>query len=117
MPYPTVELVYWRPGDGVNFGDELSRTIVELMLARKGPQFSMKYPSPAHVGNRFGYSLCIRRQRHLGERGQWSVVEAAHTYKTLDVRSVRGPLTAKFLSKRGIFVPEIYGDPGLLIRP
>lgn len=117
MPYPTVELVYWRPGDGVNFGDELSRTIVELMLARKGTTVFDEVPVTRRmlaIGSVIHYASDDSVIWGSGVNG--SVVEAAHTYKTLDVRSVRGPLTAKFLSKRGIFVPEIYGDPGLLIK-
>lgn len=38
----------------------------------------------------------------------------AHLFKQLDVRAVRGPLTRNFLLAKGVSVPEIYGDPGLL---
>ncbi|EMR14350.1 polysaccharide biosynthesis protein [Methylophaga lonarensis MPL] len=35
-------------------------------------------------------------------------------FSELDVRSVRGPLTRDILIERGIDVPEVFGDPGLL---
>ena len=45
-----------------------------------------------------------------------SVPVERHRYATLDVRSVRGPLTKAFLEKRGIAVPQIFGDPALLTK-
>jgi pyruvyltransferase len=33
----------------------------------------------------------------------------------LDVRAVRGPLTGQVLRDRGLQVPDVYGDPGLLM--
>lgn len=35
-------------------------------------------------------------------------------FSRLDVRAVRGPLTAALLRERGLHVPEVYGDPGIL---
>lgn len=39
----------------------------------------------------------------------------AITARNLDVRAVRGPLSAEVLEKFGHFVPPVYGDPGLLV--
>ncbi|MFS0733991.1 polysaccharide pyruvyl transferase family protein [Microbacterium sp. 1P10UB] len=39
-----------------------------------------------------------------------------HTFSDLDVRAVRGPRTRQFLQQRGIHVPPVFGDPGLLVR-
>lgn len=47
-----------------------------------------------------------------GIHGNFLPIEEA---QTLDVRAVRGPLTAKILRDMGNDVPNVYGDPALLV--
>jgi pyruvyltransferase len=117
LPYPTVDLVVWRPQDGsVNFGDFLSRVVVDLTLARRG------YTLGDEVDQR-RQMLAIGSVLHLAKDGAavWGsgingkMPAEAHTFSTLDVRAVRGPRTAEFLRSRGITVPDVFGDPALLL--
>jgi pyruvyltransferase len=116
QPYPVVETVYYRPRHGINFGDELSRIIVELMLARRGRTLLDEARKPTRL-------LCIGSILHAAREGDvvWGsgrngkTNPAFHTFEKLDVRAVRGPRTRAFLLERGIPTPEIYGDPALLL--
>lgn len=117
LPYQAAELVFWRPTDGVNFGDDLGRTIVELMLAREGFTIFDEVRKPRallSVGSILAYANDNDVVWGSGVNG--SVPAWRHTYSNLDVRAVRGPLTRQFLMERGITVPEVYGDPGLLVK-
>jgi pyruvyltransferase len=114
--HPQVTLTYWRPQNGLNFGDSLSLVIVQLMLASRGLTLLDET-----AGNH--QLLAIGSILHLAKSGAvvWGsgvngkIATDRHGFSTLDVRAVRGPLTRDFLSKRGIAVPEIYGDPALLL--
>jgi pyruvyltransferase len=114
--YPTVELVYWRPKGHGNFGDELSRVVVELMLAKRGITALDEIPSRRRM-------LAIGSILHLAANdtvvwgtGRNGVIpNRAHFFDRLDVRSVRGPRTAAFLETMGITAPKVYGDPALLL--
>lgn len=119
MPYPTVELSYWMPESryaAVNFGDELSRTVVELMLARRGATL---FDSSAAARQLVAVGSVLHTARNgatiwgTGLHGAMPLSE--HRYTQLDVRAVRGPITRRFLRQRGVAVPEIYGDPALLL--
>lgn len=117
--YPKVELEYWKPEahfNAVNFGDELSRVVVELMLARKGATLSDSVANARHLVS-VGSVLHLAREGSViwGTGLHGSMPEECHHYRQLDVRATRGPITRRFLAQRGISAPEVYGDPGLLV--
>jgi pyruvyltransferase len=116
LPYPTVDLVYWREEDVVNFGDECSRTVVELMLARKGITIFDEVKASRRL-TAIGSCLHFAKNDTVvwgtgrnGAHPDWE-----HMFKRIDVRAVRGPRTREFLMSRGFEVPEVYGDPALLL--
>jgi pyruvyltransferase len=43
------------------------------------------------------------------------IPDMKYVFHVLDVRAVRGPHTRDFLSRRGVNVPAIFGDPALLL--
>lgn len=117
--YPMVELSYWRPEphyQAVNFGDELSRTVVELMLSRRSATLSDCVEKTRQL-------VAIGSVLHTAHEGAviWgtglhgTIPEKLHRYRQLDVRATRGPITRRYLRQRGIDAPEVYGDPGLLV--
>lgn len=117
-PYPVVSLSCWRPESEsfVNFGDELARVVVELILAKRGATLLDEVASANKL-------LTIGSALHRAADGTviWGTglhgasLDHDHAYTSLDVRAVRGPLTAKFLRQRGIDVPAVYGDPAFLL--
>lgn len=117
-------LYYWRPeveryGIGVNFGDTLFRWIAERIAGRAirpadvhgfAPKF-LAGGSILHCARPFDtiWGVGLRDPRQTFDEGR-------RVPRGLDVRSVRGPITRDFLVKRcGLDVPEIYGDPALLL--
>lgn len=118
-----VPVAHWNPvRDGApvnNFGDVLGPTIVSRLVARWGleaPEPGPADPTRLLVGT--GSVL------HLAPAGSvvWGtgvngkkVRESWAVPPGLDVRAVRGPWTARLLRERGLEVPEVYGDPGMLL--
>jgi pyruvyltransferase len=118
LTYPHASLYHWRPRDGgINFGDHLSKIIVGQLLASRGLTFDDETRKHSRI-------LAIGSILHFARDGDivWGsgingkLPEAAFTAKRLDIRAVRGPLTAEFLRKRGFNVPDVFGDPGILVR-
>ena len=110
-----LDLFYWKSPLGVNFGDYLSSVIVTKMACTKGYFLSEELSRPKRL-------LAVGSILHFAQDGDiiWGsgvngkVAAEQHGFSDLDVRAVRGPLTRDYLERRGIKVPEIYGDPALL---
>ena len=116
--YPIVTVKSWRSGRGyANFGDDLSRVIVTLLIAKSGRTLDDEARTPRQL-------LAIGSIMHLAQTDAviWGtgvngkVPDDFHKFESLDIRAVRGPHTRDWLrSRHGLEVPEIYGDPALLL--
>lgn len=113
-------LFYWdaRPKLGFsNFGDALSKSIVEKMAGRPVATVTEMTPGKRKL-------LCVGSIVNYAEEGDilWGtgvngkyLDPASYRFNTLDIRAVRGPLSRQFLMSIGVFCPEVYGDPTLLL--
>ncbi|WP_207432137.1 polysaccharide pyruvyl transferase family protein [Sabulibacter ruber] len=117
LNYNHVDLYYWKPLNGSqNFGDHLSKVIVTKVLADRNhllEEETKHQRTMLAIGSVLHFASDNDVIWGTGVNGKVDVNE--HTFSRLDVRAVRGPLTREFLMKRGIPVPEVYGDPALLI--
>ncbi len=126
------EVVHWNPRPRVfpgrlgrlfpvrrrtrinNFGDLLGPEIVHRMVLHEGLDPGRE---PARRLLAVGSILHFAEDHDVvwgaGVNGKINAQE--HRFASLDVRAVRGPLSRAFLRERGIEVPEVYGDPGLLV--
>lgn len=98
-----------------NFGDLLGPLIARRLIEARGTP-----PARREERRRL---LAVGSILHLARPGDvvWGAgvnghdVDEHHEGAALDVRAVRGPVTRAFLQARGATVPEVYGDPGLLL--
>lgn len=99
---------------GENFGDYLSKIVVGELARRRG---FVEMTSTSHR------LLAIGSIMHFAKDGDtvWgSGVNGKIDYnklvfKSLDIRSVRGPLTQKVLRQKGVDSPDMFGDPAILL--
>ena len=96
-----------------NFGDLLGPIIVRRILEER----SLMNPSTERRLLTVGSILHMARTGDVvwGSGRNGKIGEEHHSFEDLDVRSVRGPLTAQWLRSRGIRAPETFGDPAILI--
>lgn len=116
-PYNLVKLISWKPGNGsLNFGDMLSKVVVSKILSDLGRSLD----DEVKISRRL---LAIGSIMHFassddvvwGSGVNGTIPNDFYNFENLDVRSVRGPLTAEFLHRKNISVPDVYGDPALLL--
>ncbi|MCW0402402.1 hypothetical protein NB689_002432 [Xanthomonas sacchari] len=110
-------LFWWKPKNGeINVGDHLSKIIVSNVLGQRDRTLLDKRDKRTRL-------IAIGSVLHFARDGDtvWGsgvngkIPADRHTFRQLDVRAVRGPKTSAFLRERGLQVPEVYGDPGLLM--
>ncbi|CAF3810674.1 unnamed protein product [Rotaria sordida] len=119
-------LFYWRHATGVdNFGDKLSDILIKLIVGSNlsvitsdKPYSLCKKPKLLAIGSIFNFAC---RNDVIWGSG---ILDPSHFHPrlnstlkhTLDIRAVRGPRTRNILiSKFNLNVPEVYGDPALLL--
>jgi pyruvyltransferase len=110
-------LFWWQPSHGINFGDYLSKVIVERMAGGRLPA----QPAPLSADRRLLFA--VGSIIHFARDGDivWGAgfreppLDEPRRYRSLDVRAVRGPLSRDYLLRMGITCPAVYGDPALLL--
>jgi pyruvyltransferase len=101
-----------------NFGDQLSPFILDALVNKD--KYNICYNKPGSgisivmIGS---YLQQARNDSYIYGTGVRTnpPIERFNKYNKLNVCAVRGPLTRQFLVGRGFAVPEIFGDPALLL--
>lgn len=111
--------VYWwqsKKDDRPNIGDYVAYDLVKRVLAMKGKLIKDKL-NPDNKLVSVGSVLHFARDGDTlwGTGYNQKMGDDVIKFSELDVRAVRGPLTREYLLNRGINVPEVYGDPALLL--
>lgn len=101
-----------------NFGDLLGPLLVARMVGSAASSFedvsASEGPTLLSVGSVLHFAP--RGSVVWGSGVNFKMSAAIPKFvETLDIRAVRGPLTARALRSHGGRVPEVYGDPGLLL--
>lgn len=112
--YSENTMFWWKCREGTNFGDELSRVIVERILGYPVEHRSLK--SEGKLLLAAGSILHYARDGDViwGSGFRENPLQE-NRFRYLDVRAVRGPRTREFLLKKGVSCPEVYGDPAVLM--
>lgn len=97
-----------------NFGDLLGPIISNCVISEKlGAHFFRKFKNNFYtVGSILHFAHDNDYIWGTGINGR--IARSSYNIKELNVFSVRGPLTRKFLLEKNISCPEVYGDPALL---
>lgn len=108
---------WWRPNRPErNIGDELAHVVTRAALDLRDKTLLDK-TNPSQRLFAIGSVLHNAKDGDAvwGSGINGKIPAEAHRFRSLDVRAVRGPLTREFLMARNIAVPEVYGDPALLL--
>lgn len=117
LPRPLGRVRFGRRTD--NFGDLLGPLVVQAVLRSRGQSYTFTDGQDRH-----GRLLSVGSILHAARPGDvvWGTgvngknADTPLPTRLLDVRAVRGPLTARLLRDAGVKVPDVMGDPGILVR-
>ena len=100
-----------------NFGDQISPFIIEYFLNKDKYELQHNLRQKDHPRNIIAVGSYIQKAHgHTYIWGSGLPMKNSPFSKGLkNVHAVRGPLTRKALMSKGIEVPEVYGDPALLM--
>ncbi|MEV0951097.1 polysaccharide pyruvyl transferase family protein [Promicromonospora sp. NPDC050249] len=113
-----VPVVHWNPirsgAPVANFGDVLGPAIVSRLVGSSARTAAPDGPALLSVGSIL--HLAPERSVVWGSGVNGKMLAATKEIPDgVTFRAVRGPLTRRFLSGNGFDVPEVYGDPVLLL--
>ncbi|TDK50410.1 polysaccharide pyruvyl transferase family protein [Antarcticimicrobium luteum] len=108
----------WKPGSGVNFGDEIGPMVVDAVCRKSSISLKIIPSGQPLKAKIFAVGSVLHEAR--GSDVIWGVgVNSKHASilpRSSDIRfnAVRGPLTRSVVRDQGFECPEVFGDPGLL---
>lgn len=101
----------WNNMNG-NFGDEMSPILVNKITKReiiRSPGNSNELSLIA-----IGSYIQTAKDNDIIWGSGIRTIDQPCNYKKLNVRAVRGPITKRYLERKNIYVPDVFGDPALL---
>lgn len=107
---------WWYPktkGGNENFGDFLAPFLVKAISGKEAQFTHLKHPLRPKIHLVIGSILVTARTNCI----VWGpgIMYRNEKVAKADFRAVRGPCTRKRLIELGYSVPEVYGDPALLL--
>lgn len=120
--YDRDKVFWWSPADKPRFGflrpkenagDLLGPSLVDRIVRQRGLSIGdIRRPRLISIGSVLHFARDGDTIWGSGINGKAPL--SMLQFSRLDIRAVRGPLTAAVLRERGFDVPEVYGDPGIL---
>lgn len=112
-------LYWWQHKKFINFGDHLSLKLIERIVGKPVREYKKNGDKKERKLLAIGSIISFANDNDViwgsGIKRK-SLEKIKYNFTTLDIRAVRGPLSRQFIMQNfNIEVPEIYGDPALLI--
>ena len=120
MDKKNVNLIYFVGDSNGNFGDELSKVVVNKYINKNTHNLFLNKFKKENINFIAIGSMIQAAKNDYVVWGSGLITDkpsrGLNDYRRLNIHAIRGPLSRKFIQnmKLNIEVPEIYGDPALL---